>query len=135
MDQVQMDTTEYTATEKETIQVDQDIGDNLIVEDQLTQTSVIFLDSPNGDLEGTSNNPTQHSKSKTRKHKQNHPRPKLSEAKPLQLQQLYTQQRVTLQAERQVYMLLPPCLPTRERTQIVVPLMCKLINSQTNCWK
>ena len=48
MDQVQMDTTEYTATEKETIQVDQDIGDNLIVEDQLTQTSVIFLDSPTG---------------------------------------------------------------------------------------
>ena len=48
-EQVQMDTTEYTTTEKETTQMDQDIGDSLIVTDQLRSPSVIFLDSPNGD--------------------------------------------------------------------------------------
>ena len=53
-----MDTTEYTATEKETIQVNQDIGDSLIVENQLRPPSVIFPDSTNGDLEGQSNNPS-----------------------------------------------------------------------------
>ena len=57
-EQVQMDTTEYRATEKETIQMDQDIGDSLIVEDQLRPPSVIFLESPNGDPEGPSNNPS-----------------------------------------------------------------------------
>ena len=58
MEQVQMDITEYTATEKKTIQVDQDTGDNLVVDDQLRPPSVIFLDSPNGDSEGPSNNPS-----------------------------------------------------------------------------
>ena len=58
VEQVQMDTTEYTATEKETIQVDQYTGDNLVVEDQLRPPPVIFLDSPNGDTEGPSNNPS-----------------------------------------------------------------------------
>ena len=53
-----MDTTDYTATENETIQMDQNIGDSLIVEDQLKPPSVIFLDSPNGDPEGPSNNPS-----------------------------------------------------------------------------
>ena len=38
--------------------MDQDIGDSLILEDQLRPPSVIFLDSPNGDLEGPSNNPS-----------------------------------------------------------------------------
>ena len=57
-EQVQMDTTESTTTEKETIQMDQDIGDGLIVKDQLRPPSVIFLDSPNGDSEGPSNNPS-----------------------------------------------------------------------------
>ena len=126
-EQVQMDTTEYTATEKETFQMDQDIGDSLMVEDQLRPPSVIFLDSPNGDLEGPSNNPSPLSHTtfeiENEGKKQNQQRSKLSLAKPQQLQQLYTQQRATLQAERQMYMLLPPCHPTRERTQIVVPLM------------
>ena len=61
MEQVQTDTTENAATEKETIQVDQDTGDNLVVEDQLKEhrpPSVIFLDSPNGDTEGPSNDPS-----------------------------------------------------------------------------
>ena len=58
MEQVQMDTTEYTATEKETIQVDQDTGDSLVVENQLRPPSVIFFDSPNGDSEVPSNNPS-----------------------------------------------------------------------------
>ena len=57
MEQVQMDTSEYTA-----IQVDQDIGDSLTVEDQLRPPAMIYLDSPNGDLEGdlerTSNSPS-----------------------------------------------------------------------------
>ena len=109
-EQVQMDTTEYTATEKETIQMDQDIGDSLIVEDQLRPPSVIFLDSPNGDLEGQSNNPSPlpHTTFEIENEKK--------QAKPTTIQvvtskQLYTQQRATLQAECQVYMLLPPMSP------------------------
>ena len=58
-EQVQMDTTEDTATENETIHMDQNIGDSIIVEDQLKPPSVIFLDSPNGDPEGAGNNPSQ----------------------------------------------------------------------------
>ena len=57
--QVQMDTTEDTATKIETIHMDQNIGDSTIVEDQLKPPSVIFLDSPNGDPEGADNNPSQ----------------------------------------------------------------------------
>ena len=52
--QVQMDTTKDTATENETIHMDQNI-----VEDQLKPPSVIFLDSPNGGPEGAGNNPSQ----------------------------------------------------------------------------
>ena len=60
-EQVQTDTTEYAATEKETIQVDQDTGNNLVVDDQLKDhrpPSVIFLDSPNGETEGPCNDPS-----------------------------------------------------------------------------
>ena len=57
--QVQMDTTEDTATEIATIHMDQNIGDSTIAEDQLKPPSVIFLDSPNGDPEGAGNNPSQ----------------------------------------------------------------------------
>ena len=67
--------------------------------------------------------PNRQAKSKTRKTKQNHQRPKRSQAKPQQLQKPYTQHRAILQAERQVYMLLPPCHPTKETTQIAVPLI------------
>ena len=50
-----MDTTEDTATESESIHMDQNIDDSTIVEDKLKPPSVIFLDSPNGDPEGTDN--------------------------------------------------------------------------------
>ena len=124
-EQVQMDTTEYTTTEKETIQMDQDIGDSLIVKDQLRPPSVfsstLLMEIQKDQATTPARYLTRQSKSKTRKNKQIHQRPKVSLAKPQQLQQLDMQQRATLQAERQVYMLLPPCHPTRERTQIVVP--------------
>ena len=80
-EQVQMDTTEYTATENETIQMDQNIGDSLIVGDQLKPPSVIFLDSPNGDPEGATNNPSQlpHSTSEI-KNEENQAKPPTTQA-------------------------------------------------------
>ena len=108
MEQVQMDTTEYTATEKETIQVDQDTGDNLVVEDQLKPPSVIFLDSPNGDSEGPSINPSPqpHTTSEIEKEE--------TQAKPPTVPALTskattaTTSPYTTTSERQAYMLLPP---------------------------
>ena len=57
--QVQMDTTEDTATEIESIHMDQNIDESTTVKEQLKPPSVIFLDSPNGDPEGTDNNHSQ----------------------------------------------------------------------------
>ena len=51
--QVQMDTTAKTANESESTHMEQNINENTTVNDQLKPPSVIFLDSPNGDPEGT----------------------------------------------------------------------------------
>ena len=57
--QVQMDTTANTATEFESIHMDQNIDESTTVKEQLKPPSVIFLDSPNGDPEGTNSNHNQ----------------------------------------------------------------------------
>ena len=48
-----MDTTANTANESESTHMEQNIKENTTVNDQLKPPSVIFLDSPNGDPEGT----------------------------------------------------------------------------------
>ena len=56
-----MDTTDYAATEKKTIQGDQDTDHKTVVEDQQKDhrpPSVFFLDSLNGETEGPSNDPS-----------------------------------------------------------------------------
>ena len=122
-----MVTAEYTATEKETIQMDQDIGDSLIVEDQLRPLSVIFLDSPNGDLEGPSNNPSPlpHTTFKI-ENEEKQSKPPTNQAvtskAPTATTALYTTTCDSPSGTSSVYAT-PPCHPTRERTQIVVPLM------------
>ena len=135
--QVQMDTTEDTATKNETIHMDQNIGDSIIVEDQLKPPSVIFLDSPDGDPEGAGNNPSQlpHSTSEL-ENEENQANPPTTQAvtskAPTATTTLYTTSCDSPSGTSSVYAT-PPFHPTKERTQTVVLLMCKLRNSQTNC--
>ena len=56
--QVQMDTTANTANESESTHMEQNINENITVNEQLKPPSVIFLDSPNGDPEGTNERST-----------------------------------------------------------------------------
>ena len=122
-----MDTTENTTTEKVTIQMDKDIGDSLIVEDQPRPPSVIFLDSPNGDLEGPSNkpNPLPHTTFEI-ENEEKQAKPTTTQAvtskAPTAITALYTRTCDSPSGTSSVYAT-PPCHPTRERTQIVVSLM------------
>ena len=54
-----MDTTVDTATEIESIHMDQNTDESTTVKEHLKPPSVIFLDSPNGDPEETDNNHNQ----------------------------------------------------------------------------